>query len=539
MTTFMALARSAHSLLPNSQPAGPIDLSEGAGVTVFVRSKGDLAALEARAREEARKPPGDRSYLSREEVAEQYGASESDMDLLEQYAKEHGLTTESRSAERSMVLRGTLGNLLAAFPADVQLYNHPGGDYRGRQGEILIPEQLSGIVKGVIGFDTRPRRRSRPGIGPGEWGFFPSWFFDSVPGAPHYNFPKQLDDVTLDGKGQAIGIISLGGGFTQADVALYFVQGNHIPNVVAVPVDDGNNAPGTSGSGEVMLDIDMAGSVAPAATIAVYFAPNSGDQGFIDAISAAIHDRTNRPAVISISWGSPETLTDQHAMDQFHDLFIVAAVMGITICVASGDHGAADMDAKEWDGKLHVDHPACDPLVLGCGGTDAKNTPLDVVWNDGTAFDPTNPDGGGGWASGGGVSELFPVPDYQASINPVSLSGEHGRGVPDLSMNAIHYLSAVGGVMTVDGGTSAVAPLMAGLVARFNQALSLRGKKPAGFLNPFLYSHSTNGMLASVLSGNNGIANTISGYEAGPGWNACCGLGTPDGTAMLNALLSM
>jgi kumamolisin len=82
------------------------------------------------------------------------------------------------------------------------------------------------------------------------------------------------------------------------------------------------------------------------------------------------------------------------------------------------------------------------------------------------------------------------------------------------------------------GGTSAVAPLMAALIARLNQA---KGKN-VGFLNPFLYANAGNGVVVGVTDGTNSIMNTVQGYNAGPGWNACTGLGTPDGTAILNKL---
>jgi kumamolisin len=131
-----------------------------------------------------------------------------------------------------------------------------------------------------------------------------------------------------------------------------------------------------------MLDIEVAGAVVPGARIVIYFAPNDGDKGFVDAISAAVHDTERKPSVISISWGSPEDSTDAQGIQAYHEIFAAAGALGITICVASGDHGTADLDADHWDGKIHVDHPACDDLVLGCGGTQIENGD-DVVWNDG------------------------------------------------------------------------------------------------------------------------------------------------------------
>jgi kumamolisin len=440
------------------------------------------------------------------------------------------------AAERSVVLRGSLGDLLAAFPAELQLYHHSSGTYRGRQGEIQIPERLSGIVTGVFGFDTRRKHRSphkrklMAAAGPGGGQGVAATDF-----AKRYHFPTQFQGRSLDGSGQTIAIIELGGGFRASDLKVFFHEINTpVPDVVSVSVDHAGNDPTTADSddGEVMLDIEVAGAVAPKARIAVYFAPNNGDQGFIDAISAAVHDSQRKPGVISISWGGPEDSTDQQGIKQFHDIFVAAASMGITICVAAGDHGTADLDALHWDNKIHVDHPSVDDLVLSCGGTQIDSG-TDVVWNDGTPFDK-HVQGGGGWAGGGGISEIFGVPAYQTGAGlPTSIvTGKPGRGVPDIAMSATNYFTRVDRLEGPSGGTSAVAPLMAALVALLNQAK----QKHVGFLNPFLYANVAKGVVHDVTVGTNAIKNTVKGYNAGPGWDACTGLGTPDGTAILNNL---
>jgi len=220
-------------------------------------------------------------------------------------------------------------------------------------------------------------------------------------------------------------------------------------------------------------------------------------------------------------------------INAFHELFAAAGALGITICIASGDHGTADLDAEHWDRKIHVDHPACDDLVLGCGGTQITSKGQDVVWNDGTPFDPGVGDGGG-WASGGGISTIFPVPSYQTGAHlPVSIdTRKPGRGVPDIAMSATNYFTRVDTDEGASGGTSAVAPLMAALVARLNQAK----KKNVGFLNPFLYANVSKGVVTDVTQGTNAITRTVKGYTAGKGWDACTGLGTPDGMTILNNL---
>jgi kumamolisin len=527
MTTFVSLPKSQRKLLPNSRLTGRVDPSETASLTIHVRSAGDPKALEAEVLKQSKLPLSQRKYLTREELAKQHGARPADLDAIEQYAQNHDLIVVHRSAaERSIVLKGKLGDLLKAFPANVQMYHHATGTYRGRQGEVQVPQELSGLVTGVFGYDTRPKHRHTASVshadGPGGDNGEPATFF-----AQRYNFPPQLD-----GTGQTIAIIELGGGYTNSDLQVFFQEiGVSLPSVTAVSVDHAGNNPTTpdSADGEVMLDIEVAGAVAPKAKYVVYFAPNQGDKGFLDAINTAINDTEHKPSVISISWGGPEEGIDQQTLDAFHTLFVNAAAVGITVCIASGDHGTADLDASDWDGNIHVDHPASDPMALGCGGTQIVHN-KDVVWNDGTPFDATKP-GGGGWASGGGISQAFPVPDYQQNANiPVSIieNGKAGRGVPDIAMSATNYFTRVDNTEGASGGTSAVAPLMAALVALLNQSKG----KPVGFLNPFLYANASK-VTHDVTSGTNAIKNTVKGYEAGTGWDACTGLGTPDGSAIL------
>jgi kumamolisin len=264
-----------------------------------------------------------------------------------------------------------------------------------------------------------------------------------------------------------------------------------------------------------MLDIEVVGAIAPGANIAVYFAPNT-DAGFLDAITTAIHDTTNKPSIISISWGGPESSWTQQSMTAFDSAFQAAAAMGITVCVASGDNGSSD---GVNDGGNHVDFPASSPYVLACGGTTLQASGSTIigesVWNDGE----------GGGASGGGVSIFFTLPAWQGGLQLALTSGATQaltmRGVPDVSGDAdpeTGYDVRIDGRDTVIGGTSAVAPLWAGLIARIN---STRGT-PVGFVNPQLYAAAS--ALSDITNGNNGS------YEAGPGWDACTGLGTPDGT---------
>jgi kumamolisin len=326
-----------------------------------------------------------------------------------------------------------------------------------------------------------------------------------------YDFP-----TTATGSGETIGILELGGGYNTSDIDTYFGGlGLTPPTVVAVSVDGGTNSPGdpNGADGEVALDIQVAGAIATGAKLAVYFAPNT-DQGFIDAITTAVHDTTNKPSVLSISWGGPESSWAQSAVTALDDACQSAAALGVTITVASGDNGSSD---GVTDGQNHVDFPASSPHVLACGGTEliGSGTKIDseTVWNDGT-------DGG---ATGGGFSTLFPVPTWQASAG---ISGA-GRGVPDVAGDASPesgYNILVDGQQEVVGGTSAVAPLWAALIALINEMTG----SPVGFVSPTLYADKAD--FHDITSGNNGT------YSATKGWDACTGLGSPDGAELAAVL---
>ncbi len=515
---FVTLAGSQRKPLVNSRPAGPADPSEITSVTVRLRPVNNIASLTATVEKLYASPLAQRKYLTREELTRRHGARREDLDAVEHFAQRHNLTVSHRSAaQRSLTLTGKLGDILSAFPAKLRIYKHSTGTYRGRTGGISIRREFRGIITGVFGLDTRPNVKAsfRPHTRSAT-ALVPATFF-----AKRYNFPQ------LDGSGQCIGIIELGGSFTHSDLHEYFHGiGIAAPKVSAISVHHGGDRKPQFADGEVMLDIEVVGAVAPKALIAVYFAPHRGS-GFLDAVNAAVHDAERSPSVISISWSSPEDPAAQQTITAFHEVFLEAAALGITICASTGDHGTAGMDAADWDRKIHVAHPSVDPLVLACGGTQIDERGNDVVWNDGT------PLSAGGWASGGGISQTRSIPAYQKHVKfPRPLSGKRGRGVPDIAMSSTGYLSRVHGAPGPQGGTSAVAPLMAGLVALLNQAK----RKNAGLLNPFLYANAGKGIVKGVTEGTNAIAKTVKGYRAKAGWNACAGLGTPDGAKILKHL---
>ncbi len=529
---------SERAPLPGARAVGAADPNERIEVTVMLRRASDAAGTAVEQVMSARSIK-ERKYLTHEQLEAAQGADPEDIAKVEAFAQEHSLdVVEVSRARRSIVLSGTVEALGTAFGVKLMKYEHPGGTYRGRTGAVQVPVELGSIVQAVLGLDDRPQsspkfRIHQPteqalaigaGAGTNAQSRAAATSFTPPQLARLYDFP-----TGLDGSGQCIAIIELGGGYRNVDLKAYFAQLKMpLPKVTSVSVDRAHNQPSTpnSADGEVMLDIEVAAAIAPRANIAVYFAPNT-DRGFLDAITTAIHDKIRKPSVISISWGGPEASWTPQAMQAFDQAFQDAATLGVTVCCASGDDGSADMK-QGWDGKAHVDFPASSPHVLGCGGThlDASATTIvgEVVWND-------LPNGGAG---GGGVSDMFPLPTWQAHANvpPSANSGAHvGRGVPDVCGDASPrsgYMVRVDGQPAVIGGTSAVAPLWAGLIALLNQHFG----HPVGYLNPLIYSlPSTAHAFYDITNGSNGA------YQAGSGWDACTGLGRPDGAKLMAALV--
>jgi kumamolisin len=513
------LKGSERKPLHGASSVGKADPSERLEVSMILRRR-NADALEQRVSGLARRGQAGR-HLSREELEEQFGADAADVDAVRKFAAAHGLSVvQEHAGRRTVVLSGTVAQFNDAFGVDLQRFEHPGGSYRGRVGSIHLPDELHGRVEAVLGLDDRPVarphfRRARPSPGNVRWHAVSgaATSFTPLQLASLYNFPPG------DGQGQCVGIIELGGGERQADLTTYF-SGLGIgsgPKITVVSVDHGKNHPTgdpNGPDGEVMLDIEVVGAVAPRANIAVYFAPNT-DAGFLDAITTAIHDTANKPSVISISWGGPESSWTEQSTTAFDSAFQSAAALGITVCVASGDNGSGD---GVNDGADHVDFPASSPHVLACGGTNLQASgdtiSSETVWNDGAQ----------GGAGGGGISAVFTLPAWQDGLQTTQTAGATApltmRGVPDVCGDAdpeTGYQVRIDGTDTVIGGTSAVAPLWAGLIARINATSG----RPAGFINPTLYGART--ALRDITQGNNGD------FAASPSWDACTGLGSPNG----------
>ncbi|MBC7573579.1 MAG: S8/S53 family peptidase [Herminiimonas sp.] len=543
-TPTVPVAGSERNPIVDGRKLGAVQPEERLQVTVLVRRRhASSPALLAHLQSTPTVPV----QMAHATFAAYFGADPTDLDQVEAFAHDNGLDViDIKPAERRILLGGSAAAFSKAFGVTLDAYaDHEGSRiYRIRSGAVHVPASLAAIVEGVFGLDDRPQARphfrirtplaagllqhasrAAPAARTTTAGYTPPELANA------YGFPN-----AGNGKGQCIAIIELGGGYKPAELNAYFTGlGLTPPKIKSRSIDGGRNHPSgdaNSADGEVLLDIEVIGALASGATIVVYFAPNT-DAGFLNAISSAIHDTANQPSVVSISWGGPESTWTAQAMKAMDGAFQDAAALGVTICCAAGDDGSSDeRNAATGDGRLHADFPASSPFALACGGTRLESTAAgttETVWNAGRS----------GGATGGGVSEFFARPAWQkdaaipASANP----GHHaGRGLPDVAANAdpaTGYVIHVDGQQMVIGGTSAVAPLYAALVALCNEQLGRR----LGYLNPRLYRlPASAGAFRDIRGGDNDISGGHGAYASGTGWDACTGLGSVHGARLLAAL---
>jgi kumamolisin len=488
--------------------------------------------------------PAPDHVLSRDELTRDYGASDADVEQVTRTLEGKGLTVEESSpATRSLRVKGSAAQIEATFRPSLGIYHSPEqGEFRGREGRVQVPAEIGDIVTGVFGLDERrvARRAAgapavaapaavREGLGPAEL-------------ERHYRFPDG------DGTGQTIAIAEFGGGYLPADLADYCARWQRpVPHVTPVAVglqpltlDDLRRLPKQqqmqelNETGEVMMDVEIVAGLCPGADIVVYFAPFT-QKGWVDLLNRLIAGDPGAAGTLSVSWGLPEDHPDlsASARNAINERLHAAALLGITVCVASGDDGSGDQLA---DGRAHVDFPASSPFVLAVGGTMLDGAD-EVVWWEAPGVRTRK----GGGSTGGGVSDVFPRPAWQSvDVASLNLGSIDGRVVPDvaaLSGPPFYNTELVGRSMP-NGGTSASTPLWAALIARLAAA---KGQK-LPFLPPRLYAIAQTPAGAGqppfvdVTSGDNTSPQPGRGYKAAAGYDAVSGWGVPDGKALLSLL---
>ncbi len=573
---FVAIVGSERKPARGARRIADADPHEPVSVTIRLRRRPDgppMPSLE----ELGKVPLNQRKFPSREEFAAHHGASPHDIEAVVAFAKEHGLTlTEQSVGQRTVKFTGSVASMEAAFHVQLGHYESPTETYRGHEGSVHVPSALADVIESVMGLDNRRavrphfatahRNRSGHHGGPSAVGDSGGVVPDITPPAgavpltpPQvaglYNFP------TNNANGQTVAILEFGGGYASSDIKGFLTPlGITLPSIVDQSVDGGTNSPqGSLASNptnnadvEVALDIEVVASVAVGANIVVYFAPNTLG-AFADAVSQAVHDATHAPTIISCSWGGSEDGWDSSDRTSMANALNDAAALGVTVFFTSGDDGADD---GVGDGNAHVNYPSSEYGGIACGGTYIANV-VGTTFTEGTWSDFGT--------TGGGISDVYGLPAWQDNIGVPKSANDGttvGRGVPDVSGNAspasgydlILYgkttstllitsgLSAGFTVGTI-GGTSAVAPLYAGLLALIEAKI----QEPVGYITPLLYALQNDGPFVDINDGetnewiNTPVLTPPATYPATPsytcvaGWDACTGLGRLDGGKLLSA----
>ncbi len=580
---YKPLPGSERPQVPGSVLIGPVNGAEHVAATIRVRPRQEAPA-DHDFDHWQNTPPGKRQFLSAEEYMSTHGSAEEDINALVDFLASKGLNVIERDAgRRRIVVEGTAGKINAAFAITLNTYRAPqrlvprpgprkeGKDaesrtvkehvHRGFEGPVHLPSELVGVVAAVIGLDNR-RLGGPAATGTGDP---PGANYLSPPAvAQLYGFPD------TGAVGQTVGIFESaadGAAYLHSDITAFIASlpagYNTAPNLTDIGLKVGlttysnNSALVTSspspGVGECGIDVSIVAAVVQGGNINVYFTENSeaGWEAFLNrAIFPLAGD--NAPSVLSASWvldlgDDPGTIgnpsTSGSIANVISGLLQTAAMRGITVFMAIGDWGSANQIT---DGKCHVSYPNADPWSTACGGTIVGNinTPPttfeEFTWSDANQL--ASPFQSFPYvATGGGVSDNFPVPAYQTAAGVLPISNNDGnprRGVPDvagmIAMDGFFFAGVGGPGQNQFIGTSLVAPLYAGLVGVIVKWLG----RDIGFLNPTFYAYGPE-ICNDVRLGNNESGNPAPDapvYTSGPGWDACTGWGSVEGFRLLAAL---
>lgn len=492
-----------------------------------------------------------RQYLTVKEFSERFGASEQDYQALKDFAKKHGLTVTQTSANRMLLnVKGKAGDIEKAFGVKLHHYNLPseGRVFYAPDTEPSVPAGLA--VLDISGLDNY--RRAHPHllrhspetslsapVPNGASKLQSRAFNGSGPGGSYMGDDFRnayVPGTTLNGSGQTVALVQFDGYFASDIVAYENLVGRTNIPLQNVLLDGFNGIPtGNGGEVEVSLDIEMVVSMAPALAKVILYEGNPNNLIPNDVLNQIAVDNSARQISSSWGWsGGPSATTDQ--------IFKEMIVQGQSYFDAVGDHDA--FLPGQVDDPNTVNEPSSNPFITQVGGTTLSmngtgaSYASEIVWSAGV-----NPDGTGE-GSAGGISTFYLIPSYQTNINMAIPQGSQThRNVPDVALTAdnIYEITDAGGVITDQGGTSAASPLWAAFTALANQQAAANNNSALGFMNPALYSIANGSNYANcfhdIVTGNNTWPQSTNLFFAVPGYDLCTGLGTPDGTNLINALV--
>jgi len=467
--------------------------------------------------------PNYHHFLTPDEFTVQFGPTEQDYQKVADFARTNGLSVTKTHGNRVLLdVTGKVSDIEKAFHVKMNSYRHPkesrdffAPDVEPSLGTNVPVLHISGLDNYAPPRPTlykMPAANGRPLLGSSPGGGYIGNDFRTayVPG------------TTLNGSGQMVGLLQFDSGFFPSDITAYEIQAGLPTNIVVQPVLL-NGYPGGPGfaNAEVSLDIEMVIAMAPGVSKILVFEGSLTDD-ILNAMAAS-----NQVKQLSASWSYPIDQITEQIYQQF-------AAQGQSFFNASGDS-----DAWLTGG---IPQPCDDPYITIVGGTTLSTTftngpwTSETVWNWGTEF---GIDGIGG---GGGISVNYAIPSWQTNIVMTTNKGSTNfRNIPDVALTADNvYVTFGGGFAGNFGGTSCASPLWAGFTALVNQQAVANGNKTVGFLNPALYAIARTALYTNcfhdITTGNNTWSQSPNLFFAVPGYDLATGLGTPVGTALINAL---
>jgi uncharacterized repeat protein (TIGR01451 family) len=480
--------------------------------------------------------PNYRHFLTPGEFNTQFGPSTQDYQMAMNFAEVNGLTVVGTSSNHMVLdVRGRVSDIEKAFQISLHTYHHPkenrdfyAPDKDPSVSAALPVMHISGLDNYLIPHPALIKRGSnnqpagtQPGFGSGPFGEYMGKDFRAayVPG------------VNLDGTGQSVALFELDGYFT-GDILSYEAQAG-LPNITLTNIAVNGGVPSPTGFGdpEVSLDIEMVISMATnLSSVVVYEAPNGVQNSVVDLLNRIAADNSSKQ--ISSSW----LIGDSPAFDLFYQEM---AVQGQSFFQASGDDGAFFTSNEQ------LEQYTDDTNITLVGGTTLFTAGPQGAWASENVWSWFVQRIGSA-ASGGGTNfNGIPIPSWQQGISMANNQGSTTlRNIPDVALTADNlYVIFENGQNGEFGGTSAAAPLWAAYTALVNQQALASGKPTVGFLNPALYAIGKSAIYTNcfhdVITGNNTNFSLGNAYFAAPGYDLCTGLGSPNGSNLINALITI
>jgi subtilase family serine protease len=481
-------------------------------------------------------------FLTPAQFTEQFGPTPADYQAVQDFARSNGLAVTHVHGNRMLVgVEGQVSDVERAFNITLRTYRHPTENrtFFAPDTEPSVPVKLSILDVSGLSSYSRPHSFRKPKSLTAKTAAGTPLAGSAPDGTSYmgYDYRKAyVPGTALTGAGQKIALVQFDGYFP-GDIAAY----QQLTGLPTIPITnilldgfDGNPTL-TGGEGEVELDIEMVNSWAPGLSQLLVYEENPNVFNQVVVLNQIAMDNAAKQVSCSWGWfGGPNGTINQILQQMI--------LQGQSFFQASGDSDA--MLPGQVDDPNQEFSICADAYVTSVGGTklatDAGgNYTSEMVWNDRTP-NPT----AGDWGSGGGISSYYPTPAWQAGFGTTTNHGiANGRNFPDVALPAEDVYVVLDGLAQTSGGTSAAAPAWAGFMALVNQQAALSGKLPVGFVNPSIYAIAQtaayNSCFHDVTNGDNTWSGSLTNFFAVPGYDLCTGLGTPNGTNLINALVSL